>query len=378
MNRNLTIFQIKPQNITLTSTIQRLKQSAICLERIDGVSINDNSIDDTDPFLDPFALPNIADHHNQRTSHMSKTGEIPYNWPQIEEEIESAILAQASVLNAVGPKCDGKIVKMYLGISDEDYREIDFLTYRGIDITRHQLYDHVKTAYDYSYQLRTFDDPELIHYIWYDVVKLLEGFIQTWIGPYGEPSPFHVWYDYPLRRMLDTFVARYELFNYEEPDLTIRQLSLLANMTIPAVRTSLSKEGFKLKKSAENRSKEDDKQAVVFRLNGDDAKLWLSRRRGFIPQRTGTDEELVQQIVDRILSDRGVEFAQSLARVMELRKIDAQNISGVNPEWLSNLINGKTVTVDVEALLVIAGLLDVPAPEFTAAGIRYILAKEGA
>ncbi|AML51053.1 hypothetical protein [Falsihalocynthiibacter arcticus] len=312
---------------------------------------------------------------------MSKTGEIPYSWPKIEEQIEGAIMAQASVLEAIGPKCEGKLVKLYLGISDEVYSDIDFLTHTGIDITRHQLYDHIKTAYDYSYQLRTFDDLEPIHKIWYNVVKLQEGFIQTWMGEFGEPSPFHEWYDFPIRKMLDTFLARFSLFEHEESDLTIRDLSLLANMKVSAVRTSLSKEGFKLVKSIEiGKDGKDGKESTVFRLNSDDAKLWLSRRRGFIPQRTNTGEERVHQSIDQLLSDREIEFPQALVRMTAVRKTDVPNIAekaGVDLEWLSSLINGQIVSADVEALCAIARVLDISTPEFAGAGVRYIL-KNGA
>lgn len=48
-------------------------------------------------------------------------------------------------------------------------------------------------------------------------------------------------------------------------------------------------------------------------MNGDDAELWLSRRRGFIPQRSDTD-------VDQVLADRDTPFPQVVRKIMGLRK----------------------------------------------------------
>ena len=151
----------------------------------------------------------------------------------------------------------------------------------------------------------------------------------------------------------------------------------MANMTVPAVRTSLSKEGFKLEKSqVTTRANQEE---AGFRLNASDARLWLSRRRGFIPQRIETDAERVQQTVDHILTDRDLAFPLALARIMELRDYDASRLAlqaALDQGWLSALLSGQSVRPDLAGLRLIARILDVPEPDFVASGIRHTLAGE--
>lgn len=309
---------------------------------------------------------------------MSRTGEIPYTWPQIEEQIKEAILAQASILETFGPWCDGRLVADYLGISEEEFRAVSVEDVTQLDIQRHQLFQHVKIAYDYAYQLEGRQEAPVEY--WHDADGLLQGFPET--DAQGEPSPFCRLNDFPLRRLLETFFARFALFESEVPLLdeykpSIRELSLMANMTVPAVRTSLSKEGFKLEKSqVTTRANQEE---AGFRLNATDARLWLSRRRGFIPQRIDTDAERVQQTVDQILTDRDLAFPLALARIMELRDYDASRLAlqaALDQDWLSALLSGQSVRPDLAGLRLIARILDVPEPDFVASGIRHTLAGE--
>ncbi|WP_413872601.1 hypothetical protein [Albidovulum sp.] len=308
---------------------------------------------------------------------MSKTGEIPYNWPQIEEQIRKAILAQASILEAFGPWCEGRTVAEYLGIPSDEFRNraVDDIT--NFDLPRHQLFRHVRIAYDYAYQIHERQDAEVEY--WYDTVGLLQGFPET--NAQGEPSPFCRLNDFPLRRVLETFFARYALFDDEGPledfKPSIRELSLLSNMTVPAVRTSLSKEGFKLEKAqAMTRTNPEE---GGFRLNADDARLWLSRRRGFIPQRAAITAQSVQPQIDKVLSDREVAFPLMVSRIMALRNIGVPQVTqlaALDHAWLSDLIAERPVNADLISLRSIARVLEVPEPDFVAMGIRHILTAE--
>lgn len=318
---------------------------------------------------------------------MSKSGEVPYTWSEIEKQITDAILCQASVLEAFGPYLEGRLVADYLGIDHEvaagvmveDMQPEDI---RKIDFRRHQFYQFAKVAYDYAYQLGEFDEDQAVE-AWHAVDGLLQGFPQT--DANGEPSPFCGLNDFPLRRMLETFFARFGLFGtfYDDDyNPSIRELSLLANMTIPAVRTSLSKEGFRLEKSpARTRSNQEDSG---FRLNAADAKLWLSRRRGFIPQRTEPDDARTQHSILQALEDRNLPFPGTVRHVLDIRKsgIDAVvESSGIDRSWLCRLLDDEPPPIDVPALRALACALDVPEPDFVAAGVRYALlaeAKNGA
>ncbi|RME66744.1 MAG: hypothetical protein D6781_14605, partial [Verrucomicrobia bacterium] len=91
---------------------------------------------------------------------MSKTGEIPYSWDEIEEQIRDAIFSQASILEAFGPRDDGRTVRAYLGLDGEDFVGVQDLTKEdlaAIDVTLHEIHYHARVAYDYAYQRRQQD-----------------------------------------------------------------------------------------------------------------------------------------------------------------------------------------------------------------------------
>lgn len=308
---------------------------------------------------------------------MSKTGEIPYTWPQIEEQIKEAILCQASILEEFGPARNGNLVADYLGIDPEEFRDKTVEDVRDVDISEHGLCFHAKIAYDYAYQLNPVER-DLLLSSWYCVVGLLQGFPET--DAAGEPSPFCRLNDFPLRRMLETFFARFGLFDenlHIDYMPSIRELALLANMTVPAVRTSLSKESFKLEKS--HGMSRGNQEESSFRLNADDAKLWLSRRRGFIPQRTDTEGEQADRAIAQILEDANLPFPDALKRVIGLRKLEVDAIAAaaaIDQVWLSGLTEGQSVSPDLTALKAVARALSVPAPDFVAAGVRHLLRLE--
>lgn len=88
--------------------------------------------------------------------------------------------------------------------------------------------------------------------------------------------------------MLETFFARWALHE-EGWDMTTRRLDLLSNTTGPAVRTSLSKEVYKLRKSqGSSRFRLEDASS---RLSAGEVIVWLSRRRGYIPNHAALDIE---------------------------------------------------------------------------------------
>ncbi|PPB80355.1 hypothetical protein LV82_02230 [Albidovulum inexpectatum] len=308
---------------------------------------------------------------------MNKTGEIPYSWDVIEEQIRDAIFSQASILEAFGPRDDGRTVRAYLGLEGEGFVGVQDLTSEdlaAIDITRHELHYHARVAYDYAYQCRPQDRYTVLS-TWHEVDGLLQGFPET--DAEGEPSPFCTLNDFPLRRMLETFFARFALFDDDlRWDVSIRQLSLLANMTVPAVRTSLSKEGFKLEKSrGHERSRLD---GTGFKLANADARLWLSRRRGFIPQ-LGEETEDNDRKVAQVLSDPDLTFPEALSRVLELRGLDVPTLAanaGADKEWLEGLKDGRRIAPRIDPLRSLARTLRVPEPDFAAAAIKYILAME--
>jgi hypothetical protein len=300
---------------------------------------------------------------------MSKTGEIPYTWEEIEKGIKDAIRCQASILERFGPSFEKPhLVADFLGLTYDPYMDLEDLP--EFDITRHALYDIVRRAYQYAYQLDGWwdcgDD------VWHEVGGALEGYPET--DADGERSPFCTLNDFPLRRMLETFFARFSLFE-EDLDLDTRALSLLANMTVPAVRTSLSKEGFKLvRMQTIDPDRTDEK---TFYLKSSEALTWLSRRRGFIPQRQYNQGDNVQDTVSRLLANEALGFPERVAQATKLLEYDITAMAehaGVEVDWLLGLIEGKPVAPDVKALCTLAKFFGIVEPDFAGAGVRHLLA----
>lgn len=297
----------------------------------------------------------------------------PYTWEEIAEQIRLAILAQASILGQFGP--DGlATVQSYLGI-DVDTWEADYMEKgqaASIPLERHVLFHQVKRAYLYAYQLDGFDQASSED--WHEMPGLLEGFPQTNYA--GEPSPLCKLNDFPLRRVLETFFARWSWYE-EENDLSIRQLSLLANMTIPAVRTSLSKEGFKLEQLRGSDSRRDDGSTA--RLSYENAKEWLSRRRGFIPNRQRETEAVQAKSAEELLFEPNLAFPDMLKSVIEVRSMNYESLSesaGCSLPWLEKLADGLPVEIDISAFRTVARSLSLPEPEFVSRAVRYVLELE--
>lgn len=304
---------------------------------------------------------------------MNNSNHVPYTWAEIEDQVRTAILCQASILEYTGPKSNN-FAHQYLG-SDSDGL-VEDVDRNLIKIDQYALYDYAHAAYAYAYQL---DGLEIasseMHYEL--TCGVLNGFPQTDI--HGEPSPFSTLHDFPLRRMFETFLARWELYEYEDwGGMSVRALSLLSNMTIPAVRTSLSKEGLKLETSAgksEGGRRDDDRAAT---LNPSDALLWLSRRRGFVANRK-TATRGVAHISAELFTNAETTFESALQRAMVVQQVNVDTlleISKQKHQWVDALLKGEWVDIDLTALRAIARVLQVPEPEFLAKAVKHLVSLE--
>lgn len=311
---------------------------------------------------------------------MSKSSHIPYSWEEIEEQVRDAILCQLSILQCLGPDAD-KLGEHYLGIDpdaletlDRDLAPDDYAeTLRAIPLERHHLHHLVRSAYAYAYQLfgceRTTPEDH------YEIVcAVMEGFPQT--DRHGNPSPLSSINDFPLRRVLETFLARWKLSDAEIGEgLTVRELALLSSMTVPAVRSSLSKEGFKLETPlprGEAGRRDDDRGAT---LNVDDALLWLSRRRSFIPN-SRQKVEAPEAIIAKLFEDTEQPFDHVLRQAMIALRIDHATMAAevMTPvEWVDGLARGAAVEINVAALRSIARRLKLPEPDFVARAVQHLV-----
>ena len=292
---------------------------------------------------------------------MSKPSNVPYEWSEIEAQVKEAVLAMATVLWYFGPQKEEECVTPFLGREPEGV-DLDPMS---IDAERHALYRYVQVAWCYAYQLDGWEDftAEDAHEI--SCGLLAGGYSFT--DYTGEPTGLDPKNDRALRRVLETAIARWTWMK-EDSDLTVRQLSLLSGMAETTVRSSLSKEGFRLDPPG---TVGDDKSSYT--LSANDALQWLSRRRGFIPNATESSPDRQRLVIQKAFADPSVPFPTAVQRIAHLAGFADQHGLVVDPEWYDGLVNGKPVAVDVESLVALAEALGVSHADFAARGVRHLL-----
>ncbi len=171
----------------------------------------------------------------------------------------------------------------------------------------------------------------------------------------------------PLRRVFEAAAARWN-WTHNDQDLTVRELALLSNMAESTVRSTLSKEGYKLGRGSSN---DDDK--VRNSLSSSEALQWLSRRRGFIPNATQPSPDRQRIAMQETLNDRSIPFSTAVKRMVQLAGIVAGDKTGVEADWFYGLIEGRSVTPDLDALIALADVLNVSRSTFASRGIEHLL-----
>lgn len=310
---------------------------------------------------------------------MTTETNAPYSWEEMENQVRTAVLRQLNSLIFFGPQ-DEEIARAFAGM-DADL--LDSWLDSGLSgnaeqtfpVERHGIHRVAREAYDYAYQTDAwFSATNETYHL---AGALLDG-AYALADTDGEPSPLAKLNDPPLRRMLETFVARWKLSNEKyHSGLTVRELALLSNMTVPAVRTSLSKEGFKLE--ANNRADAGKDENGV--LSEEDAVVWLSRRRGFVPTRTdaprgssgATTAAAVQQWLETL------SFPAALQRILASKETDASSLAAkldLDEAWLESLAAGKAVALDVDGLRQLSRHLGADEAAFVSRAVQHLITAE--
>jgi hypothetical protein len=300
----------------------------------------------------------------------------PFTWLEIENQIRTAIMRQFDSLRQFGPDSDD-LSRFFLGLDPESIdADLDHdAAKRALPVHRHGLHRIAKRAFLYAYQLDGWSTATVEDYH-LSCALLVDAYAMA--DTDGEPSPLAKINDPPLRRVLETFVARWKLsdprYHY---GLTVRELALLSNMTVPAVRTSLSKEGFKLE--ANNRADAAKDENGV--LSEGVALVWLSRRRGFVPTRTdapsgssnATTESTIMQWLDTL------PFVTALDRILAATQNDAFSLAAavdVDPAWLKGLLEGGPVALKVDSLRKLSRHLGADEATFVSKAVHHLISAE--
>jgi hypothetical protein len=304
---------------------------------------------------------------------MSKSSQLPLSWEGengIEDQLRELIIAQASIIHVYGP-AGSEACDAFLGVSGTipDPQDMTDEQKSRIDIKRHGVYRLVRHAYDYAFQMDGYRDlsSEDIYEI---ECGLLHGYPQS--DMHGEPTGLSKLNDLPLKRVLETCSARWK-WSIEGEGLTVRELSLLANLGEPTVRSSISKEGFRLEAQF---SGDDDARS---KLSADDAAQWLAKRRGFIPNRDGMSTELRSAQVSETLESSERDFPAALQRLFEIVDMSAKDLTEdakLREGWLEDLLAGRPVDIDLPALKRMAKSLNANKVEFVAKAVQYLLILE--
>ncbi len=301
---------------------------------------------------------------------MNKATNIPHDWTEIEGQVREAIIAMASILQTFGPQDEGATVTAFFGkpieIAGQEWMSPK--ESESIDITRHALHDHARAAWCYAYQLDGWENFTPEH--WHEISCGLLGGGYALTDSEGEPTGLNFKNDLALRRVFETAFARWNWTEHDS-DLTVRQLALLSNMAETTVRSSLSKEGFRLEPP---NTLDEDKSSYT--LSASDALQWLGRRRGFIPNAAGPSPDRQRIAIHETLADLSIPFPVALKRTAELAGLSVATTLGVEPEWYAGLVEGRAVAPDVEALVALADIFDAPRADFAARGVRHLLELE--
>lgn len=293
---------------------------------------------------------------------MSKTN-APYEWHQIETDLRLVLAVTAKALGTFGI-FSAQLYLQYLGIEDDADFDINSDMDR-VDLTRHRIYMLARRYYSYAYQLDGYEDADEDD--WYEASALLsQGLPENTAD--GTESPLRKNSETPLRIMMETFFARFKL-NKLDASVSIQELALLANMTVPAVRSSLSKEGFKLERGL----REDDEGA---QLSSGDSLRWLSRRRGFIPNRGQASGENAKLVIRDLVFDSDMDFAKVVVKIAAYLQPDLGELAraiGREEAWVDALMRGEKADIDIDALRKLAIELDAPEAKFVGRMVTHLL-----
>lgn len=319
---------------------------------------------------------------------------LPISHDQLEDDLRQMTATMMGIVGALF-NFPQEMRDQFLGVKiDEEAWAPGFYT-DGLDdaqvsrilVEQHPFAAIVRNAYDYAYQVEGARDVDL-ETLWYDVGPVREHLPVQDIN--GLPTPMN-YVDGRIRRVLDTFEARYDLNSGSS--LSVEQLALLANMAPATVRTSLSKEGLRLidptpkgpdvinlDPSEEWGTRPSGlvrKGPKRSQLSNPEALDWLSRRRGFIPNKqagTGLDWKTAAK---NAFAEDVTNFPAVLKRIVKLAGMKTSEVSAAtarDDSWVEGLIGGKRVEIDVGALVRLADLLQVPPAKFASLAVAHLLA----
>lgn len=285
----------------------------------------------------------------------SQNANLPFSKDEAMYELKEILFVQATQISIA---LNSEMATQFLGVEIDSWDDrLHDDDREKIDLKRFNIFRLLGRAYDYAFQTEAywqFDGDD-----WYEISGFSAG-----VTPFsfeGSQSPY-LWDDSKVRHIVDMAIARYHL--QDNFSISIRGLSLLAAMTEPAVRNSLSKDGIQT----------SGKPASV---ENETARKWLSERRGFIETRTSeTQQKNREQHISFLLDYRPFPEALSVV-VKDAANDDIESFAsaaGIPFGQLQRMMTGEENLIDIERLGVLARSLNLPdLPKFVAKAIEFAL-----
>ncbi|CAH0266486.1 hypothetical protein [Roseomonas sp. CECT 9278] len=281
----------------------------------------------------------------------------PFTKNQMFNELKLVVRAMANHIAAYG---SAEAAEVLAGFRSDNaaypYAEDDPNCF---DLARFRVTAYMDIAYDYAFQTgnpERFGDDRA-----QDINEFRQSAVQQ--SSTGDRSPMGI-PDSKCRIVTDLAFARWQL--EQEFDLTVRELALLAGMTEPAVRNSLSNENIKMETA--RRPGEPGK------LDGAVAYAWLRKRRGFIDSRDPSTRRL-----NRVGEFRAMLREQGLSRAFTAALNDSDcsadllaERASVAPAFLEALAAGKP-PLDLKAAQRVGSAMGFDVPSFVGAVVEAAL-----
>lgn len=283
---------------------------------------------------------------------------IPFTKAEMMEELKEILFIQASQIAVV---LDSPDADRFLGVEIESWNDrLHDDDREKIDLKRFNIHRVLDRAYDYAFQTGAYwqydsDDD-------YELDAFNRGVTPSSFE--GTRSPYHI-EGSRVRHVGEMAVARQELA--KEWDISIRGLSLLADMTEPAVRNSLSKEGIQT-------------QGKPAKVDAETALKWLQDRRGFMPTQTKEAEaKSREQHIDFLLGY--YEFPEALEQIVNSTEgFDIQQAATAlktPAEDLQKIISGDKFNLELFFMASLGQHLNVPdVPKFVGKAIEHALRRK--
>ena len=286
----------------------------------------------------------------------------PMSRSAVMDDLRMMILASADHIGLVGPS--EKCLDDFLGFEVGPWQPslVPSLDPKMVDLGRYKLTDLINRAYDFAWQVGPRENRcQFEENDYFSVVTYIHAAPTFTSDSSDTPMSSS---NSALRQTLNAARARKGL--EWKRGLSIADLALLARMTEPAVRASLSKEGIRA-----TGNKNDNGLLVVEHA---DTLRWLEGRRGYVPTEGPLPEDSAwrDRDVADIFRDQGWEAVavdatgiHGLATLAGLEQLDAS--------WVHDLVMGRPASLDIEALERIGRVVARDTPRFVGIAVERLM-----